>query len=506
MKLYFGGPIITMEEPLIAESIVFDKKIHFAGDLKKAKEKFPEAVPIDLKGKTLLPGFIDTHAHLSFAGEMVTQASVFHCTSIDEVLNIISKKVEKLGEKDVLFINGYAGMPIAEARNLTLKEMDNVVPNHPLILRTASTHGTLVNSRALSLIEKEMATIGLFLDEKDRKEGYLRNEANLFAFGMAPKWMNEEQKRIAQEAIFNSCLQNGIVSVHSLEGRNQKEDPDIFYWIKQKGKTPFDVRIYYQTTDVDEVLRLGLKQIGGCFHCLLDGDLDPGTAAFREPYVNNSNNCGVLYFTDEDLEKFFTKAHLADLQICMHAIGDRAIEQALHAYEKVLKKYPKKDHRHRIEHFEVCAQDLIEKAKKLGIVLAMQPVFDYYWPYENYKFYIGEERAKKKCALRPILDAGIPVGGGSDWPVTEMNPFLGIHGAVNHSVPSSRISVLEALRLYTVDAAFLGFEENLRGSLKAGKEADFVIVSDNPLSIEKKSLEKIQVLETIFQGDSVWKK
>ena len=256
---------------------------------KKAKEKFPEAVPIDLKGKTLLPGFIDTHAHLSFAGEMVTQASIFHCTSIDEVLNIIYKKAEKLGEQDVLFINGYAGMPMAEARNLTLEEMDNVVPNHPLVLRTASTHGTLVNSRALSLIEKEMATIGLFLDEKDRKEGYLRNEANLFAFGMAPKWMNEEQQRIAREAIFNSCLRNGIVSVHSLEGRNQKEDPDILYWIKQKGKTPFDVRIFYQTTDVDEVLRLGLKQIGGCFHCLLDGDLDPGTAAFREPSLDRKS-------------------------------------------------------------------------------------------------------------------------------------------------------------------------------------------------------------------------
>lgn len=508
MTVYYGGTIISMEEDqMFPEAVVIDgEKIAYTGSLEEAKKAFPEAELRSLNGKTLMPGFIDTHCHVSFAGENKTQPSVFYCTSVQEVLDFIRAQSETMKEGDVLFINGYAGMPIKEERNLTLEEMDNALPDFPLILRTASTHGTLVNTRALNIIRAEAKKAGFELDPQDEKEGFLRNRANLLASGLGPKLMSREQKKKALAYILEECSKNGITAVHTLEGRTQKDDPDVLALMALRDSLPFDVRICYQTTDVEEVVSKGLKQIGGCFNCILDGDLDPHTAALREPYFDAPDNRGVLYFTDEELEDFFIKANRAGLQICMHAIGDRAIEQALNAYEKALADTPRKDHRHRIDHFEISAPDLIEKAKKLGVVLAMQPVFDYYWPKPGYAAVIGDERADWKCALAPVLKAGLKAGAGSDWPVTSINPFLGIHGAVNHSVESSRISVMDALRMYTVDAAYIGFSENVRGSLKSGKEASMVILSDNPLEHDRDKLDRIQVLETVYKGRTVWKK
>lgn len=506
-KMFFGGTILTIEEEENQEVVVFENdKILFVGTEKEAKKIYNDAELIDLKGKTLLPGFIDSHCHMSFSGEMMTLPTVFEADSVESVLKKLKHEAEKIPKGNVLFINGYGGSPIKEDRLITLKEMDEAVPENPLFLRTAGTHGTLVNSKGLELIVKEAEKNNLNISEQDRREGFLRNEANLFAFSIAPKWMSAEQKKKARAKMIHECVSNGITAIHTLEGWSAVDDPAVDSLLRDKDEIPFHLRIYYQTTNVDEVVKRGLKQIGGCFNCILDGDVEPGTAAFREPYTNNPKNYGNLYFTQERLENFFREAHKAGLQICMHAIGDAAIEQALKAYKKVLGEFPKENHRHRVEHFEVSSYDLMDLAKDLNVVLSMQPVFDYYWPYENYLPHIGPDRAAMKCALRPILDRGIRVGGGSDSPVTSMNPMLGIHAAVNHSVPTSRISVKEALRMVTIDAAYIGFEENERGSLKAGKEASFVILSNNPMNYPAEKLDKIEILETIYCGRTVWKK
>ncbi|MDR9860109.1 amidohydrolase [Treponema socranskii] len=504
-KMFFGGTVLTMDTDDTQEAVVFENdKIVFVGCEREAKEKYPDAELINLNGKTLVPGFIDSHCHMSFSGEMMTQPSLFEASSIAEIVAGLRQEADKASKDEVLFINGYGGHPIAENRPITLEEMDKAVPDHPVFLRTAGTHGTFVNTKALKLIIEEAKNAGIAISEEDKAEGFLRNEANLFAYSLPPKLMSEEQKKKAREKMIHECISNGITAVHTMEGRSPVNDPDVLALLRDKDEIPFHLRIYYQTTNVEEVVRLGLKQIGGCFSCILDGDVEPGTAAFREPYIDNPKNYGNLYFTQERLENFFREAHKAGLQICMHAIGDAAIEQALKAYKKVLTEFPRENHRHRVEHFEVSAYDLMDFAKDLKVTLAMQPIFDYYWPSDTYVPHIGPERAAMRCALRPVLDRGIIVGGGSDSPVTSMNPLLGIHAAVNLSVPASRISVKEALRMVTIDAAYLGFEEDERGSIKAGKEANFVILSDNPLEHPKDKLDKIQILETVYRGKTVW--
>lgn len=508
--IIFGGPIYTMnnsEIQNVEECVVYKEgKIIYVGDKDVALNKYRNLEKLDLMGNVLLPGFIDTHCHLSFTGEMSVLPNVFDIDNIQDCLDLFKREAEKIKDGGVLLINGFGGKAIKEKRMPTLEEMDLAVEKIPLFCKTAGTHATLVNTKGLELITKIASEKGIRINADAYKTGILTNEANLLAFSLSSQFMSDKQKNDLDKMIINECSQNGIVAVHTLEGKVLENDLEVKHLLDNKEIFPFDLRIYYQTTNINEVKKLGLKQIGGCFNCLLDGDVDPGTAAFREVYTNNPTNKGKLYFTQDELNDFFDQANKNNLQICMHAIGDAAIDQALNAYEYALNKHPRKDHRHRIEHFEICDYDLIKKAKELGVLLAMQPVFDYYWDYKTYVPYIGEERAKKRCMLRAILDNKIIVGGGSDAPVTSMNPFLSIHAAVNHSVEKSRVSVYEAIKMHTIDAAYLGFQEKIRGSIEVGKSADFVIISSDPFKIESSNLDKIEILKTIYKGKCVYKK
>ncbi|MDO5718987.1 MAG: amidohydrolase [Tissierellia bacterium] len=498
-KIYFGGDILTMENGYVESVVVEGERIIFTGEEKLARQKYEDLKEIDLRGLTMLPGFIDTHCHLSFGSEMISQPGVYECKTKAQVLEKISRIAEEYDIGEAIFVNGYEENPMIDS-SINIYDLNEILPFNPVFLRNSGTHGTYVNSLAIDIVIKEAESRGLRLNYQ--RDGLLRDAANLLALEISPSLISDKQKNKYKKKLIEECSSNGITAVHTMEGRRQHDDPEVKKMIEEMNDYPFHMKIYYQTTDVDEVKKYNLKQIGGCFNCILDGDIDPGTAAFTEAYENDESNYGRLYFSDEELINFFGKAHREGLQICVHAIGDAAIKQAIDAYETVLKENPKR-HRHRIEHFEIASDELISKAKNLNLVLAMQPVFDYHWPRDNYKPYIGEKRADMKCRLRKILDNGIKFGSGSDFPVTEMNPFLGINGAVFHSVKSSRISVYEALKSYTIDAAYIGFQEEDIGSIRVGKYADFVILSQNPLKVNGE-LDKINIIKTIFKGREVW--
>jgi len=229
--------------------------------------------------------------------------------------------------------------------------------------------------------------------------------------------------------------------------------------------------------------------------------MDSHTAALHEPYADNPSSSGVLYFTDEKLREFVLEAHKNGLQIAMHAIGDRAVDQLLDAYENALNKHPRKDHRHRIEHIEVPTADEVKRCKELGIVLSIQPAFVYYWDMKNfYEARLGIQRAHRIHPYRFFLSEGILIGGGSDAPVTPIDPIIGIHAAVNHLIPSHSINVLEALRLFTIDAAKLAFQEKTVGSIEEGKLADIVVLSENPMTVKRERLKEIKVEATVKNG------
>ncbi|MDP2727234.1 MAG: amidohydrolase family protein, partial [Dehalococcoidia bacterium] len=211
---------------------------------------------------------------------------------------------------------------------------------------------------------------------------------------------------------------------------------------------------------------------------------------------------GVLFFSDQELHTFNWEAHSAGLQVRMHAIGDRAVEQLLTAYQKALDEKPRPNHRHRIEHFLLAQPRQIERAARLGLCVSMQPAFLHRWQGRPnlYVERLGEKRARGVNPLRQVAEAGITLAGGSDSFVTQMNPLLGVHAAVNDHPPESRLTVQQALEAFTINGAKLAFEEAEKGSIREGKAADLVVLSENPLHCPPASIKDIPVEMTIVEG------
>lgn len=504
--LYNTRVVTVNKDNSFYEAVSFkDGKIIDLGTSSELLNRYKNAHKVDLSNRSVLPGFIDSHCHLSFTGDIKTQLSVFNLDNINDILNFIKEEGKKIKKEEALIINGLGGMEIENNNFPTLKQLDLVLDDKPIFLRTAGMHSTIVNSKGLELVIKEAENENIKVGEEDVKDGQLIDKLNLIAIALSKDFMSEKDHKIAREEMVKECLINGVTGVHTLEGMRYRNDKDVAYLLENKDKLPFDLNLYYQTTDVEEVLKLNLNKIGGCFLCLLDGDIDPISAAMLDPYENTIDEHGSLYFKDKDLIDFFKKANRNNLQICIHAVGDGAIDQALRAYEEALKEYKRENHRHRIEHFEICSDDLIKRAKDLDICLGMQPSFDYYWNYDSYIKYIGK-RAKNKNAFRKILDAGIIVGGGSDSPVTSMNCLVGIHSCLNHSVKESNITLDEAIRMFTYNSAYLAFDEDRVGSIEIGKDANFAVLSSDIYNVCKEDIDKIQVIETIYRGNTVFKK
>ncbi|MBM4046080.1 MAG: amidohydrolase family protein [Planctomycetes bacterium] len=296
------------------------------------------------------------------------------------------------------------------------------------------------------------------------------------------------------------AAEKGVTTVHALEGGNRDDEPELRCLMA--GDLPVRVVPYPITEDVEWVKSLGLPRIGGCL--LLDGAIEAHTAALFEPYADAPGELGKLYHTREELAQFVRSAHDAGLQIAVHAVGERAIQQFLDVLEPVLVRSPR-DHRHRIEHFIVPTADQIARVARLGVAVCAQPTFERLWGGEQGGFArrLGPSRMKRTTPLRSLLDAGALVAGGSDSYVSPLDPLLGIHSAVNHPNPAQRLTVPEALRLFTLHAARIAFEDHLKGSLEVGKLADFVVLARNPLVVAPNRLKDLEVLKTYVGGSKV---
>ena len=201
------------------------------------------------------------------------------------------------------------------------------------------------------------------------------------------------------------------------------------------------------------------------------------------------------------------KAHQAELQLSVHTVSDRATEQALTIYEKILDEHPRKDHRHRFEHFEIPTREQLKRTVTRRLAAGMQPMFVPVCEgpdLEGYRKFIGEERVKRSNAFRTIIDEGLLVAGGSDSPVTPMSALQGVQACLTHPLEEQRISLHEALRLFTINSAKIGFEEDIKGSIEKGKLADFVVLSQDPYQVPHDEIGNITVEMTILCGNIVY--
>lgn len=466
---------------------------------------------IDLKGKTVLPGLTDTHTHLMDTGLNMLGADVTNAKSISEIQDIFHQYAKTVPAGQWILGHGFDDSTIVEKRFILMHELDTVSKTQPVCLFRRDLHSCMVNQAGWKTVNLDPKTAGIVNDEKSKFTGVLLENAYGQTADFIFSQISDEMRLRGLQTACQYAVEHGLTEIHCLEGGGKIADMNVSVLRANQDKIPIRTVIYHQTTNVSQVKQEGYKCIGGCGFTMLDGSIGSRTAAVSEPFQDDpvyKHNCGMLFFKDSELYEFVEESHRNNLQVSMHAIGDRAIGQLLDTYEKVLKKYPRKDHRHRLEHFELCTMEQIKKTAELGIVLAMQPAFDYLWGGANQLYHsrLGLERSLFSNPFRTILDHGCIVTGGSDSDVTPLDPILGIHSAVNHFNPQQQISVDEAIRMYTIHSAFAAFEENQRGSIAPYKLADLTILEENPFTTDKTKIKEIPVSITICRGNVVFER
>jgi predicted amidohydrolase YtcJ len=295
----------------------------------------------------------------------------------------------------------------------------------------------------------------------------------------------------------------GIGLMHTVSGVGFPMDLDVtMETFFAKGlNTGFQSRVFFQTMDIAKVKKRRLHRIGGCFATALDGTFGSEDAALNHPYADNPANRGILFYNDEAVIDCAKKANREGLQIERHAIGDAAFDQAVRALEAALKDCPREDHRHGIIHACLPTDEGLSKCAELGIQIPLQPAF-LMWnlePYEFVKSILGD-RTDKISPLRRMADMGIVMSGGSDAPCTLPDPIFGIYAACNHYLPEQPLTIQEALRMFTYNAAWTAFYEKERGSLERGKVADMVVLNGNPLAMKPEKLLNLKVEKLLLNG------
>lgn len=499
-----NGNIIPMEERKRFQAILcVDGKIAAVGNNEEIEKAAKEhsIKTIDLKGATVLPGFHDCHAHLSLTGFDAQGINMYDAKDIPEVLKRLKEADETWPKDRWLFGQRLDEGLLTEKRPPVMKELNTF--DRPVFLSDRGGHYVVVNQAAFDALGIDENMKGVRKDEDGRPNGRLQDDANKVArngFPWTKEQMLEAMRWTAQEAI-----KKGITTIHAQEGFTPG-DPAVSLLVENRDNFPVDLVIYWcRMPDADDPLCKELGILGG--DILLDGSIGSRTAAFFEPYCDG-DGCGYLNFSEEEVFSFVESGIVRDLAMSFHVIGEKGIWTALNAYEKVLKLHPEKKEtaKLRLEHFGWPSKNDIERAATLGVRISTQPAFTYLrgGPDSVYRSRLGEEREKAGYPLRLMLDAGLCVGGGSDSDITPLDALLGIHAAVNQPYPENSVTPYEAVRMYTSEGARCGWEDEIKGKLVQGMQADLVILEDDPMTINPQKIKEIKVLGTVRKGDLVY--
>jgi len=510
-------------DPLIPSAsalAIKDRHIAWIGDQKNSADWIGKNTQcIDLKGAFVYPGFIDTHAHILYAGITKTYLQLHECRDKQAILKKVEECVKKTSQDEWIIGVGWNDHHWLEKRDISAADLNAVAPNQPVVLQRIDTHLLWVNSCVLERAGIDDHTPNpaggiIGRDSQGHANGILIDTAMLFVKKIIPAKSFQDNVGIVK-AVLQECLQKVIKTIHN--AATDEADFEIFKDLAVKGA--LKVRLYPMASVKDAqgncFLHNGPQAYGDflqlrCLKMWMDGALGSSGAALFEPYCNDCENSGLLLWTEEDLLSILKQAKSKGFQVAMHAIGDRANHFVLNAYEKI----DVKSLRWRIEHAQLLNPDDIQRFAGLKVIAAMQPLHattDMFWLEDR----IGTKRIEAGAFVwRALLDQGTKIVGGSDAPVVDFNPLWGIHAAItrqNHHqfpekgwYPKQRMTREEALKIYTINAAYAGFAEKDLGSLTPGKLADRVILPENLLLCSPQALLNMQVIYTIVNGAIVY--
>jgi predicted amidohydrolase YtcJ len=497
MTVYEGTIITCDESGSVHRYLVEDRGlIAFSGDV--LPPEFARVPRVDLGKGSLAPAFADTHIHFMSYALFSGGLDVSSAGSLADSLGEIRRFSESFTGPVVI---GFGASPhaVAEGRLPQRAELDLACPGKPAFIVKYDGHACIVNSKLLAALPEGVAGLRGY----DPDSGLMTQEAFFRITDFVSSKVSLVKTLDDMLAAVDRLAAYGIGLVHSVTGVGFPLDADVtLESLFARGlRNPMAYRIFFQTMDVGKVKRRGLPRIGGCFATALDGCFGSADAALNEQYRGDVGNSGVLYYPDSRIRDFAREANRAGLQIEMHAIGDRAFDQAVDAIQSALEDFPREDHRHTIIHACLPTESGLEACARLRIGIALQPAF-LQWRQEplGYLEEILGDRAYRLSPLRRMTDMGILLSAGSDAPCTVPDPIRGIWSACNHYVPGESLTIQEALNLYTRNAARTSFDEKERGSLEKGKIADLVRLNANPLAMAPKDLLALKVDGLILSG------
>ena len=526
--VFLNGQVVTVDtENRIMEAVaVKGNQILAVGTTEEIKRLIhADTKIVDLQGKSLLPGFIDSHLHITIYGtnKLGVDCKARGIQSVSELLDILREQALKTPPGEWVRACGFDENLMLEKRYPTLAELDEISTNHPIFVMRTCAHHSVVNSCAMGIAQYDRDTPDpqggrIDRDESGALTGLLVETAHMKMFELAA--FNDAEYKKGLRMASKDFVAAGITSVHDAGGYGPKN-----YRAMQKAVQEGDVkvRIYAMVCALNQSEDFVRKMIDaglvtgtgdnrfriGPAKVFTDGASIAPTMAMREPFTSKPEDYGILYYKQDELNTILGEAHAKGFQITAHAQGDRAIEMLLNCFEAALEAHPRENHRHRIEHAGVSAPDLLRRMAGLGVVPIPNPAFIYDYG-DSYLKNIGE-RVGHMFPARDQFDLKIIAAGASDSPVTDFNPLIGIHAAVNRQSKSGqvvgdnqRVSVMEAIRMFTWNGAYASFEEGIKGSIEPGKLADLVVLDGNILETPVERIKERKVAMTMIDGELVY--
>ena len=525
--LVHNARIYTMDPGMpTASAMLFDStgKIHQVGDEQAMIDAFPVARRVDMNGKTVIPGLIDSHAHLYGLALSLSQAQLQNTSSKEEVIRNLREHEQHLSDGDWLLGRGWDqnDWPVREFPGIN--DLDEAFPDRPVWLRRIDGHAGWANSAALAMADQDLSgdwqPTGGFIhrDANGQASGVLIDGAMVLVESAVPE-ISQELLVASLDLALQQMVSLGLTGVHDM-GISQAV-VELFQQRIRAGQFPS--RVYAFTDGAGETLdwlceRGALEDESGRLHMravklYIDGAMGSRGAALHADYTDDAGNSGLLFMTPDELQANMDKALACGYQVGVHAIGDRGNRVTLDAFESAMQRHPGNPGRHRVEHAQTLTAQDIPRFAELGIIAAMQPTHatsDMYWVEDR----LGPDRVPYAYAWRSLTDSGARLALGSDFPVEQVDPMLGIYAAVTRQdvkgwppggwYPREVLSREEAVRGFTLDAAYAGFMEESVGSLETGKRADFVVLDKDIFEIDASEIPTIKILQTWLDGEIVY--
>jgi predicted amidohydrolase YtcJ len=512
-----------------AIAVLGDRILAVGDDREIAKLKGPQTQVIDLHGHFVMPGFNDAHVHLAEAGFQRLSVNLIGVKSLDEFRDRIQARVDTAAPGDWITGGGWDETLWPVKVPPTRWDVDEVTTDHPVFLQRVDGHIAVVNTRALQLASITVASRNPSGGKIDRDEagtptGILRETARDAVFAVIPK-PTHDKRRQALESALADAAQWGITSA---QDNSSWEDFQIYEELEKEGKLPlritewlpFDASVEELQEKRDSHPQSDRMLHTGMLKGFMDGSLGSHTAAMLQPYADDPKNSGLPQYDPTKLIDMTRERVDAGFQVGFHAIGDKGVQMALDAFaeaEKDAREHKIKsedggeDYRLRIEHAQVTTPSEIAEFKTLKIIASMQPnhlLTDMNWALAR----LGPQRAAHSYAWAEFRKKGVTLAFGTDYPVEPITPFRGLYAALTRQsadgkheyFPEQKLSVEQAIAAYTQGSAFAEFAEKDKGTLQAGKLADFVVLDRDITAVSPGRILQTKVLRTVVGGKTVY--